>query len=504
VDDRTSPSLANSLFSRRTALKGAAGVAAGLGTLELVGGLAHTTPRASAAITPNLPDIQHDIGRFIAAPTTVNGIAVQFPPVFTQFVTFKLNRTPNRSDQTVLTNALNTLENTFPFSPSGLIVFLSYGLPYFRRLPSGLVSSAIPKLSKDTTRSVLEEAIASPTDVRSSAPNITKVRFNVPVVIEANDLLLTVRSDSSANITNALNWLNGSNTLNGKAVASPKFAGLYTQTSSRTMFVQRGMPRSVANQNNLPFKNFVHPDSPMWLGFADQQTNAAGPAAITTFLGNSSDPGRTTAKAGDYFDNGSIQHLSHDILDMLQWFDMDTATSAPDDDGVFTERVQYMFHSPEINPGNADQFTDGGGPAFLPNQNNGVNYARQTAQGIGTDPDAANPGQNEKRMGHLSTLQRSSRAPDGTPIHIRMDGPGFDTMDVPDGSKQPKLQFTGFFPTGDFFNMMRKNQASPDLVQQFSIEDTENGLERFITATRRQNFLSPPRRHRSLPLVELT
>jgi hypothetical protein len=29
-----------------------------------------------------------------------------------------------------------------------------------------------------------------------------------------------------------------------------------------------------------------------------------------------------------------------------------------------------------------------------------------------------------------------------------------------------------------------------------------NGPERFITATRRQNFLVPPRRHRAFPLAE--
>jgi hypothetical protein len=33
---------------------------------------------------------------------------------------------------------------------------------------------------------------------------------------------------------------------------------------------------------------------------------------------------------------------------------------------------------------------------------------------------------------------------------------------------------------------------------------TDNGLERFITATRRQNFLVPPRRHRAFPLLELS
>jgi hypothetical protein len=34
--------------------------------------------------------------------------------------------------------------------------------------------------------------------------------------------------------------------------------------------------------------------------------------------------------------------------------------------------------------------------------------------------------------------------------------------------------------------------------------DEDDGLERFISATRRQNFLCPPRRHRSFPLLELT
>ena len=35
-------------------------------------------------------------------------------------------------------------------------------------------------------------------------------------------------------------------------------------------------------------------------------------------------------------------------------------------------------------------------------------------------------------------------------------------------------------------------QASLDLVQQFGVDPDDNGLERFLTATRRQNFLIPP------------
>jgi hypothetical protein len=73
----------------------------------------------------------------------------------------------------------------------------------------------------------------------------------------------------------------------------------------------------------------------------------------------------TTARAGDHFDNGANQHLSDDILDLQQFYDVDDQ-GVHSADAVFTERVQYMFRStPPPSPGNADQYTNGGGPAFL-------------------------------------------------------------------------------------------------------------------------------------------
>jgi hypothetical protein len=481
-------------LSRRGALKGAGVVAAAVAGLELFGSISRLPQRASAAVTP--PDIQFDIGPVSAAPQTSDtGVVFGMPPIHTIFLTARLLRTPTAADTVTLNRALTTIEANWGYSASEMIIFIAYGLPYFNRLPAATVAANMPRLLSNNSRFALEEAVPSPTDVSSQNPNISKLRFNVPVQIEHNDILMTFRSDNPSYLQEVLNWFGGSNTLRGHSIASPNFSGLLTFTSTRHMFVQIGMPQAVAQQNHLGFASFIQHQSPMWMGFADQQTNAAGPAPICTFVGNSS-ARLTNATPGSYFDNGSIQHLSHDILDMLQWFDMDSATSPPDDDGVFTERVQYMFHSPNIDPGRSDQFIDGGGPAFLPNQNRGSGYAARTAAGIGTN-------NGEHRMGHLSTLQRSSRAADGTPIHIRMDGPGFDNMDVPDGSNQPKLQFTAFVPTSDFFATMRRNTAAQDLAQQFNVPETDNGLERFITATRRQNFLIPPRRHRIFPLREL-
>ena len=481
-------------ISRRTALK--LGVAGVLGSeMAMVESLAWAPRRLALAAGP-LPDIQFDIGNFIAPAFTVNGVLVRFGPVFTYFVPARLTRNPTRSDQTVLANALNTIEQAYAFSPSGIFTFVSYGIPYFNRLPGGmsgtLFTSHAPVV-KDSFFPVLQEAVPSPTDV-VAGNGITKQTFNVAVRIESNDLLLTLRSDTRGHLDDVLNWLEGSNRLNGAAVASPAFNGLVSFQATRFMFQQNGLPRSVANSAALPFAGRINPQSPMWMGFADQQVDGSGPAPICTFVGNSS-AALTTARPGDYFDNGSIQHLSHDILDLAQWLAL--PAQDPPDGEPFTERVQYMFRSnPLPSHGNADQFTDGGGPAFLDNAFQGVNDAFANATG---QTETGEP-----RLGHLSNLQRSSRANDGTPIHIRMDGAGFDSMDVPNGTSQPKLQFTVFVPHAEFFRLMRQNQASLDFQQAFAVPATDNGLERFITATRRQNFLVPPRRHRAFPLLELT
>jgi hypothetical protein len=475
---------------RRTLLK--VGVAGAVGTqMALIESLAQAPRRLALAAGP-LPDIQFDIGNFIAPAFTVNGVLVRFGPVFTYFVPARLTRNPTKADQTVLANALNRIEQAYAFSPSGIFTFVSYGVPYFNRLPGSLVTANMPKTS-GSFFPVLQEAVASPTDV-VAGNGIAKDRFNVAVRIESNDLLLTLRSDTRAHLDDVLNWLKGSNRLNGATVASPAFNGLLSFQTTRFMFQQNGLPRSVANANNLPFAGRINPQSPMWMGFADQQVAGSGPAAICTFVGNAS-AATTNARPGDYFDNGSIQHLSHDILDLAQFYAL--PSQDPPAGETFEERVQYMFRSnPLPSHGNTDQFTDGGGPAFLDNTFQGVNDAFFNATG---QTETGDP-----RLGHESCLQRSSRANDGTPMHIRMDGTGFDNLDVPDGSNQPKLQFTVFVPNSDFFRVMRVNQASLDYQQAFAVPEDDNGLERFMTATRRQNFLVPPRRHRAFPLLELT
>jgi hypothetical protein len=482
-------------INRRAFLLRAGALATALGTLDLLATVAWVPQRpAYGAIA--IPDVQFDLDPYIPAATTIDGVTVRFGPIHTVFATARLSRPPTKADQQRLADALATIEANYPWAPGGVITHVAYGLPYFRKLPGALFTQRVPRLLSNPNRFVLEEAVPSPTDVHASNPGISKVRFNVPVRIEQNDLLFTLRGDDPSYIADTLAWLGGSNSIVGRPIASPRFDAGLTFTSSRAMFVQMGLPRYLAANLGAPYAFMVNPRSPMWMGFADQQTSASAAAPTVTFQG-ANGVRLTTAVAGDYFDRGSIQHLAHDILDLQQFYDVDDA-GTPGDDAVFTERVQYMFRSTPIpSLGNADQFLNGGGPAFLPVPFQGTGDAAQGAQGIGT------PG-GEHRIGHIAALHRSSRTADGRPIHLRIDGPGLDAMDVPSGDRQPKLQFSAFVPTADFFTTMRRNQASLDLAQQFDVEEAENGLERFITATRRQNFLVPPRRHRAFPLVELT
>jgi hypothetical protein len=526
------------VFSRRSALKAGAATAFLLSQAALFEQVEKTIIRPTPAEAATFSDIQFDLGAFINPAVVLNdgagNFTAQFPPTYAMFLPAKLNRTPTTADQTTLANALNTIEASYPASPSGLLIFsVNYGVPYFNRLPQSVVSANMP--TANTGGPVLVEATPMPTDVvnglvggpNAPIPNVTKERFNVNVVIENNDMFFHFQSDSMVNLSAIPLWFNGSNNLNGKGVPSPNFNGMFTFGTPRIKFMQIGMPRTMAEQYGFEFASRINPDSSMAMGFIDQQTNAGGPPAIVTFAGNSS-AHLTSAVPGSYFDNGSIAHLSHDLQDLYQFYNTPGQDSNFSDGEPFTERCQYMFRSNQLGTsngipaaGNTDQFTNGGGPAYINNVFQGTNSAMAAAQDSAGLFTPSNQTINatftgEHRIGHIDALQRVSRPSDGTPLHIRADGPGLDTMDTPRfetfpgsnsfvsaGSYQFKLQFLVYVPTATFFAQMRTAQAAQDLQKQFPVNPGDNGLERFITATRRQNFLVPPRRHRAFPLVEL-
>ncbi|REH48239.1 hypothetical protein BCF44_10597 [Kutzneria buriramensis] len=487
--------------SRRTLMRTAGAITGALGTLAILQDGALVPQRlAMADPATSFPDIQFDLGPFSPPAVTYDGIPIGMPPVHTVFLTATLARTPSKADQSRMESALRTIEANYPYAPAGIFTHVAYSDNYFNRLPASLVNANMPR-TLSGNQPVLKRAVPAPTDVApgNHVLQLRRDEFNVPVRMESNDVLFTVRGDDPSYVADVVQWLSGSNRLVGRTINSPRFDAGMKITSSRAMFVQIGLPRYIAANAGTSYATFVNSDSPMWMGFADQQVGAAAPASDVTFLG---DHGihLSNATAGSYFDNGAIQHLSHVLLDLEQFYvDGRDPADGPDTREPFDERVQYMFHSPPVveqDPN--DPFYNGGGPknltmqgAMLPNQFHGPGYAEQSAQQFG-------------RMGHLSTLHRSSRTADGRPIHIRIDGPGFDAMDTTTGCNTAKLQFSGFFPSADFFSTMRANTSAIDLLLKYNLDEEDHGLERFTTATRRQNYLIPPRRHRAFPLIELT
>lgn len=499
--------------SRRGVLRlgvlGATGAAlAGLESLAI------TPTRASAALPTKLPDIQFAIGDYLAPPVEIDGTKFGFGPVYTMFLTFTLARAPKKGEQKELERVFSKIEQRYPFRAEGVFLHVSYGLPYFAKLKGGLaggmVATNMPRLLSDTKRWALEEAVPGPTDIDPNTPPsplITHLRYPVPVRIEGNDVLVTLRSDRMGNLTDIRNWLlRRTKELNGKECEHEGVMKLFTLTSTRVMFGQPGLPRKLAESAQLPYAQRIHPKSPMWMGFADMVADAFGPPEICTFQGNASAT-LTNCKKGDYFFNGSIQVLNHVILDLEEWYRTNDTEKDPNDlDMSYLERVQYMYKT--NNPpsfGYHDQFTDGGGPTYLPNTFDGADSAVKGCVFGSWQHGPNGPVRNPKHsiLGHTACIHRSSRAKDGTPIHIRVDGPGFDNMDVPNGQPTPKLQFSAFVPTAEHFRMMRVNMASLDLARQYKTETGDMGLENRITATRRQNFLAPSRTHRAFPLAEL-
>src|ERR1022692_3336370 len=366
------------VMSRRSALKRTAATAFLISQATLLEQLAWPVVRPAAAAT-TFSDIQFAMGGFINPAQVLNdgagNVSAQFPPTYALLLPAKLTRTPTVTEKHLLGHVLYTIEDNYPASPAGVLIFaVSYGLPYFNRLPPSVVSAHIPHLLSDPSRLALEEAVPSPTDVvgglaggpHALIPGITKDRFNVNVTIENNDMLFHFRSDSIANLTAVSLWLQGSNNLNGAKVSSLDFNGLITYGTPRVQFVQAGLhglitygtprvqfvqaglPRKMANQAGFEFAPRINPDSSMAMGFVDQQVNASGPPEICTFAGNSSAQ-LTNAVAGSYFDNGSIAHFSHVIEDLYQFYNTPGQDPRRPDGEPFTERCQYMFRSNQLS-----------------------------------------------------------------------------------------------------------------------------------------------------------
>ena len=454
-------------LSRRSFLGGAAAAAAGgVGIYELVDRLG-SAPRRTAASA--LPPEQHV---FHLGSVQSEGIEVLVPPLHSEIVTATIKTGDLQAAQHDLERTLQDLDSRHALDASGLGVTVAWGIPYFDRVHA----QAAKHLPFDmrANKSVLLPSRRFPSD-----PDTT--------ILERNDVAVLLRSDDRSTIDDAR-----------KAIFDD--LGLFSVTSIRRGFAGGGfdgkqsLPKKMAMAAGVPGADLIPDTAELFLGFTSTQKAGLGPGLIA----NHETLGFVDLRGGD-FHGGTHMHLSHISEDLEAWYlNFD-----------FDERVLTAF-----KPG-------------LTNVKQGAQTVAQGPKDVSTLQEIDKGYRATGRFGHSASIQPASRLqqdhigpdgtayPKGTAIPQRAD---FNTLDNPFAfSADPRgdkmssdpaagVHFVVFNPSGDDFERGRlaMDGHMPDGTKlDVAARSRAQGFNSVLTTTHRQNFLVPPRRHRSFPLAEL-
>jgi hypothetical protein len=466
------------LTRRKLLLAGGAGaVLAAGGVYELVDQLTGAPSRAAAG-AGGLPPEQHVLRDVRLVED--NGVEVVVPPLHHQLVTATLGVSDRRSDlveaQSELEQALEKLESQFEPSAAGLGITVAWGLPYFRAYVPTLAERHIPVDRRATkTASKPIRVLLDSRRFPSDPPEL---------ILETNDVGVLLRSDRLDHIAEA-----------SKSLFED--LDLFRVTSIRKGFAGGGfdggqsLPKRMAVAAQVPGSYLIPDEAELFLGFTSTQKAGLGPEKIA----NVEELGFGTP---GYFSEGTHLAVSHIAEDLEAWY-----VNFPHE-----ERVSTVFR-----PGlkvSEDVLTVPQGP-----------------DEVSTEAKVKRDFVASKQIGHSASLQTVSRLATtavgasgtvygpGTAIPHRAD---FNTLDNPfawsadperDGmadSAAAGVHFVVFNPSSDDFNRGRlaMDGVLPDGTRlPFAPRDRGQGFNSILRTTHRQNFLVPPRRHRSFPLVEL-
>jgi hypothetical protein len=477
-------------FSRRRLLQGAAAAVAGRGIYALLEEFA-TPVRAWGAAKVARRQEQYLIDS--VEVILDNGTTVAIPPIYNDVFTARLaprtwTASALRTAQSRLETALARIESPYPSTAAGLTIVVAWGLPYFRKYVAAPWNAKAPRdltlpLVNGQRQLAVLDAIQFPSDPAS-------------VVLEDNEVAFKLRSDSQTILQTAEKQLFGD-------PASPAYVGdLFQLTSKRIGFVGRGFgttsaAKQLALQAGVPSAASIPDRAQLMMGFTSTQTAALGPDNIVSF---ETLRGLTDQFPSGYFARGCAMHLSHLDLDLDKWYGRS-----------YADRVGLMFSPQTPVPGTEATVT-------LPNGPDTVATLQQVKD------QAAQYG----RVGHNSALQTATRLgadtvdnygrlrKKGTAVPARED---FNTLDNPfawfpdaNGNPQtptannPGLHFAVFVPASSKFHAARRamDGVLPDDTNLRSqLTDEQIGINSSMRATHRQNFVVPPRAHRSFPLAEL-
>jgi len=452
-------------LTRRGFLAGGAATALGAtGIYELVDRIAGNGPtRPAGQLRPE----QHLLDGIRIVHQ--DKIEVLVPPLHHRVVTARITVDPGGlgDAQATLERVFAGLERDYVPSPAGLGVTIAWGLPYFQRFVPDAARKTIPHDRRAAKSALL------PTRRFPSDPD--------HVLLEENDVAILLRSDLKAHIDDA--------------VARIREASVLQITSMRSGFAGGGfdggmsLPKRMATAAGVGGADLIPDNSELFLGFTSTQRAGMGPGKIANF----ETLGFVDLRGSDYFAQGTHMHLSHVEEDLEAWYvNFD-----------FEERVTTAFR-PNLRVRKGAQTVNQG-----PTQAQSVADVRRDYNRTG-------------RIGHSAAIQTTSRldkdavGPDGTrypkgsAIPIRAD---FNTLDNPfEFSDRPGeiqdgpvagIHFLVFNPSSDDFhrNRLAMDGVLPDGRIPFPPRDRNQGFNSVLRTTHRQNFLVPPRRHRSFPLA---
>jgi hypothetical protein len=471
-----------SRLSRRQFLAGTAAGALGASDLYKLLDRLTGVPRRSPVRVSALPPEQHVL--LGVREIVDNNVEVLVPPLHHEVITFALEAGSGKRELTAaqaeLENALADLERRYEPTPAGLGVTVAWGLPYLQRYVPELANRYLPvdrRASRAKRRRVrvLLHAVRFPSD-----PNDT--------ILEENDVAVLLRSDRLDAIDEAASKLTA--------------LGFWRPTSIRRGFAGggfeggQGLPKQMAIAAGVPGAELIPDRAELFLGFTSTQKGGIGPTRIANI---------ETLRYSDggpdgYFRRGTTMHLSHLREDLEAWYRRRT----------YDERLASAF---------GRGFTVPSGTLTIPS----ADPLRGPADVAANKRDY----RSYRAIGHSASLQpatrlqRNVRGADGTlykkgtAIPHRAD---FNTLDNPFAwSTDPErdqmstalgagVHFVVFHPTSDDFHRSRRamDGVMPDGTKlHFPPRASGQGLNSVLHTTHRQNFLVPPRRHRSFPLAEL-
>ena len=487
-------------FLRRATAIGIGGLA-GRGVYDILDGVVGQPERAVAAGPVRRRQEQYLVDN--VEVILDNGVTCAIPPLHNDVFTAKLNPKINwttsalKSAQSRVEKALSTVEAPYTSNAAGLTMVIGWGLPFFdEHLPN--LKNKLPvdvSLSKNsaTPEYAVLNAIRFPSDPAD-------------VKLEDNDVMFKMRSDS-ANILRSVESQLFDNTN-----SSAYIGDLFFLTSKRIGFLGRGfdkvsIAKTLAQEAGVAGAAKIPDHAQLMMGFTSTQTAALGPDNIPSF---ETLPGVTNQFPSGYFASGCAMHLSHIYEDLGKWYGIVEA----DPEGGYGAQVAQMFSPRTTVPGDHSMVTLRNGPADVVTQQQLEDDARD-----------------KKVVGHNSALQQATRLgadvvdnygrkrTKGTAVPLRED---FNTVDdpfawwrnYPDLTEHTSpggaagLHFVAFVPASSKFHAARlaMDGVLPDgtnLKTKYGVDPQSAGINAALRTSHRQNYLIPPRAHRSFPLVEL-